>query len=215
MAVNVPLELQSQVESQNALLEIRSPWIASEWSSWWIWAKFVWAVLPSSQMPHPRQSLECLFQDQTRPQELKASSLLAVQSRNSALLWSLLLQWEQQEGRQQLLLLTAFTNAHLGCMVASECLIKSSVGHVRATQMAKSLLWIYKMYSLKNCLRLGNQSKSFFLAIWSFSSSPNWTVITVCVMFCRSKALGWHSGKNKWDKGVYVPPFHMKTILLT
>lgn len=111
-----------------------------------------------------RAELECLFQDQMYPQELKATSLLAVQCRNSALLWSLPLQWELQEGRQQLLPLTAFTNAHWLRVVVSECLVKSSVGHVRATQMVKALLWIYKMYSFKNCLRLG-----IFLAIWSFS----------------------------------------------
>lgn len=85
-----------------------------------------------------------------------------------------------QEGRQQLLLPTASTNAHLLFMVVSECLIKSSVGHVRATQMVKSSLWIYKMSSLKNCLRLGYQSKSFFGCLIFFLISKLNSKNSVC-----------------------------------
>lgn len=67
----------------------------------------------------------------------------------------------------------------------------------------------------KKLSQIGQPKQVIFLAIWSFSSSPNWAVRTVCVMFCRSKVLGWYSDTNAWDKGVRVPPFHMKKILLT
>lgn len=88
MAANIPLELQSQLESKNAPLEgsldcFRVVPLVNLSQACVGSASF-------QQMAHPRQSLECLFQDQ----ELKATSLLAVQSRNSALMWSLLLQWE-------------------------------------------------------------------------------------------------------------------------
>lgn len=66
----------------------------------------------------------------------------AVQSRSSALLSPLLLRWEQQEGREHLLLLIAFTDGHTLSMVVSECLlygltksrshmVKSSLGMVK------------------------------------------------------------------------------------
>lgn len=173
------LALQSQLESKNAPLQrvlglLQSgPADRSE-------PDLCGQCFLPARCPIPSRAWSAFSRTKCIPKSWRPTSLLAVQSRNSALLWSLLLQWEQQEGRQQLLLLTAFTNAHLLCMVGSERLIKSSVGHVRATQMVKSLLWIYKMLcSLKNCLRLGNQSKSFF-GYLIFFSSPNWTVRTVC-----------------------------------
>lgn len=164
----------------------KSPQIAAVWSSWWTVSQTQCGeCFPPAQHRIPVRAWSPSSRTKRRPKSwrLPAFSQSSPETQRCC---------GEQERRQKLLLLTAFTNGHLLRMVVSECLlyglIKSSVGPVRAIHMVRSLLWIYKMlYSV--LYRLSNQNWSLFWLVdfFFFSSSPNWTVRTVGVMFCKSK----------------------------